>query len=280
MGRSPRIEYYGAIYHIIQRGNNKAFIFQDDGDKVNLIKILSEVRELFDFHLLGFVIMDNHYHFIIKTHNIPISKVMHRINTRYAKYYNWRHNRSGSPFEGRYKGILVQNQSYLLGLTRYIHNNPVYAGICSSMDEYKWSSDMFYRMNLNNLVDIDVLLDIFSSDRILAMEKYRELMIDFKEEYTELKFQFEDGEIIGTEEFKESINSEKTEEKTISLNNILKSVCPTELDYRLIKEGSRKRYLTKYKYEYISEAMKQGYTIVEISKNTGITTAAIRNILQ
>ncbi len=279
MGRRPRIEYYGAIYHIIHRGNNKAFIFEENEEKVELLKIISEVKEIFDFYLLAYVIMDNHYHFIIKTHNIPISQIMHRINTRYAKYYNRKKERTGSPFEGRYRSILVQNESYLIRLIRYIHNNPVYANICSYMINYKWSSDIFYRMNLDNLVNIEELLDSFSSDRLQAIKKYKELMEEPPEDYKTLNEEFEQVEIIGKEEFKKSLNEENKSQGYISLDDILKSVCKIESDYTLIKEGSRKRYLLKYKYEYASKALNHGYTTEEISKNINITGGAIRKIL-
>ena len=89
MGRKPRVEYYGAIYHIIQRGNNKKPIFKDERHKNFLLKILSETKEIYDFKIFAYVIMDNHYHFLIRTFNIPISKIMHLINTRYGKYYNY-----------------------------------------------------------------------------------------------------------------------------------------------------------------------------------------------
>ena len=279
MGRRPRIEYYGAIYHIIHRGNNKAFIFEGDEDKIELLKIMGEVKEMFDFYLLAYAIMDNHYHFVIKTHNIAISRIMHRINTRYAKYYNRKKERTGSPFKGRYRSILVQNESYLIGLIRYIHNNPVYASICNSMTQYKWSSDVFYRMNVGNLINIEELLEMLSIDRLQAIKKYEELMDQPLEDYKILKEEFEQVEFIGNEEFKKALNKENKLQKIISLDDILKSVCKTISDYKLIKEGSRKRYLVKYKQEYACEALSHGYTTEEISKNINITGGAIRKIL-
>ncbi|CAK7062757.1 transposase [Tissierella sp.] len=279
MGRKPRIEYYGAIYHIIHRGNNKAFIFEENEDKIELLKIIGEIKEIFDFYLLAYTIMDNHYHFVIKTHNISISRIMHRINTRYAKYYNKKKGRTGSPFEGRYRSILVQNESYLIRLIRYIHNNPVYASICNSMTKYKWSSDVFYRMNVGNLINIEELLEMFSVDRLQAIKKYEELMDEPPEDYKMLKEEFEQAEFIGNGEFKEALNKENKFQKTISLDDILKSVCKIGSDYELIKEGSRKRYLVKYKQEYAYEALRHGYTTDEISKNINITGGAIRKIL-
>lgn len=279
MGRKPRIEYYGALYHIIHRGNNKSFIFEEDEEKMFLLKILGEVKEIFDFSLLAYVIMDNHYHFIIKTHNIPISQIMHMINTRYARYYNSKRERSGSPFESRYRGIIVQNQSYLLRLVKYIHNNPVYADISKNMANYKWSSDVFYRMNIANLVNIEELLEMFSMDRQKAIIKYKQLMEGPPDDHETVYKELEEEKIIGTDDFKESLNKKSEDKKSIHLDEILKSICPTDLDYELIKKGSRKRYLIQYKYEYANEGINQGYTMLEIGKNISISSAAIIKIL-
>ena len=276
MGRSPRIEYYGAIYHIIHRGNNKSFIFELEDDKMYLLQILSEVKELFDFTLLAYVIMDNHYHLLIKTHNIPISRIMHRINTRYAKHYNKKYERSGSPFEDRYRGLLVENESYLIRLIKYIHNNPVHANICSSMNEYKWSSDVFYRMNLDNIVNIYELLNIFSEDRSSAIERYQEVMKK-EEELAGLRDEFEAVEIIGREEFREKIKLEIRGSKH-SLDDILRIACPKEADYKLIRSGSRKRYLTQFKQKYIKMSIEEGYTTAEIAESLNMTSSAINNL--
>lgn len=282
MVRSPRIEYYGAIYHIIHRGNTKAFIFEDNQDKVFLLQILFEVKEIFDFVILSYVIMDNHYHFLIKTYNIPISKIMHRINTRYAKYYNKRYERTGSPFEGRYRGILVENESYLICLTRYIHNNPVDANICNHMSSYNWSSDIFYRMNLDSLVNINELLDIFSEDRVRAIKRYKEVMDQVEDDST-LKEKFEDRNIIGTKKFEESINSKYNESKggkRTSLDDILRQECPRLEDYNLIREGSRKRYLTNFKCQYIKKAIDQGYSTGEIAESLNISVSGVNNLIK
>lgn len=280
MGSPKRIEFYGAIYHIIHRGNNKGFIFEDSEEKMELLKIIGEVKEIFDFQLIAYVIMGNHYHLVIRTFNIPISQIMHRINTRYAKYYNRRKERTGSPFEGRYKSILVQNQSYFLELVRYIHNNPVYANISTSMCRYQWSSDVFYRMNIGNLIYIDELLESLSSDRQKAIEKYKEFMNRTPEAYERVKGELEEEDIIGSEDFKESFMDDDRIERAKILNKILQSTCPGQVEYNLIKKGSRQRYLIKYKKDYAEEALSQGYSMVDIAENISVTPWAIRKILQ
>lgn len=281
MGRRKRIEYYGAMYHIIHRGNNEDFIFRDNEEKIELLKIVGDVKEEFDFKLYAYVIMDNHYHFVIRTFNIPISEIMHRINTRYAKYYNWRKDRTGSPFEGRYRALPIQNHCYLLRLVKYIHDNPVEAKIIKDMSEYQWSSDIFYRMNIGNIVDIDELLGGLSEDRDEAIKRYVDFM-DLKDtDDKDLKKEFEEEDIIGDNEFKESFIDKESDinEKEIFLDEILKLVCPSLVDYELIKQGSRKRYLMSLKQKYANKALSYGYNLVEISDNINISHSALRKIL-
>lgn len=270
-----RIEYYGAYYHIIQRGVKKDYIFEEDVDKSHLLEIIAEAKELYDFKILAYAIMGNHYHFFVQTLNIPISKIMHQINTRYAMYYNKKYEKTGHVFEGRYKGILVQDDSYFVTLIKYIHNNPVVAGICDSMEEYKWSSDIFYRRNMDNIVDIDDFLNILSTDRLRAIEKYIELMEEKDIDQGILMDLYENNDIIGTEGF---IKRVKGEEESLSLDKILEKVCPSSEEFNLIKSGSRLRYLTKYKKEYIDLARKEGYTYNKIGENIGISSQSIRKL--
>jgi REP element-mobilizing transposase RayT len=277
MGRGLRIEYYGAIYHIIQRGNNRKPIFKDEKDKEYLLELFSEAKEIYGFKIFAYVIMDNHYHFLIQTFNVPISKIMHTINTRYAKYYNYKMDRRGPVFEGRYKGILVQDDSYFLTLLRYIHNNPVFAKICSSMEGYKWSSDPFYRVNMEGVVDIGQILDILSLNRIEAIKKYVELMEEESLDYETMKNIYEETTMIGTERFKKSII--EIEDKKSNLDEILRRVCPSQVEFELIKSGSRKRYLTKYKKRYAELCKKEGYTYSEIGANIGVSGTSVGSML-
>lgn len=274
MARKPRIEYYGAIYHIIQRGNNKNYIFNKTHEKIELLNIIGEAKELFDFYLLAYCIMDNHYHLVIKTHNIPISKIMHRINSFYAKYYNYANKRSGSPFGSRYKSIIVDNEYYLFNLINYIHNNPVYKNIVDAMTEYKWSSDVFFRMNMEGLVDIDYTLDILSQNRDIAIKNYIELMDVYNDDYETLKQEFEELSSIDSEE---NENNHKEREK--ELDRILKDVCNNNFDYELIKSGSRKSYLIEYKHKYIEESIQLGFSLKEIGEFISISERSVRRYL-
>lgn len=278
MGRKARIEYYGAIYYIIQRGNNGESIFKSEKEKIYLLELVSEAKEIFDFKIFSYVIMDNEYEFLIRTLNIPISKIIHRINTKYAMFYNNNRKRTGSVFKNRYKTILVQDETYLLTLIKNMHNNPVDTKLCNRMDEYKWSSDMFYRVNMENMVDIDELLDMISLNRIEAIKAYIDLMEKETIVNNSLKGSFKNKDVIGSDEFKDFLKI--AEYKPIDLDTLLEKACPRLEEFQYIKEGSRKRYLTEYKKRYISLARKEGYNYREIGENINVTASSVRNILK
>ena len=134
MGRGPRIEYAGAIYHVIQRGNNREYIFEEHRWKKNLLQEIIKSIEVDEMELFAFVIMGNHYHLALRTEQTPLSKIMHRINSNFSRYYNRDRSRTGSVFEGRYKAFPIENENYLLSVIRYIHRNP------QNYLDYDWSS--------------------------------------------------------------------------------------------------------------------------------------------
>ncbi|GBE05854.1 chromosomal replication initiation protein [bacterium BMS3Abin10] len=144
MARPLRIEYDGALYHITSRGNEKKPIYRKDGDCRKFLKILSELPARYQVVIHGYVLMENHYHLLIETPKGNITRVMHYLNTAYTVYFNKKHQRVGHLFQGRYKGLLIEKERYLLSVSRYIHLNPVRALIVKRPEEYKWSSYLDY----------------------------------------------------------------------------------------------------------------------------------------
>lgn len=274
MGRKPRFEYPGGVYHLIQRGNNRDFIFKGAEQKVQLLNLLLDNSKLMEFDVFGYVIMDNHYHLIIKLGNIPLSKIMHKINNTFSRNYNKEKNRTGHVFENRYKSILVVDDRYLLSLLRYIHNNPVLANVCDKVQDYYWSSDQYYRNNIANYINVDFILSIFSSDRLTAINAYVKFMDENVKENVAV---FEQLESVG------QANLEKIDEyfcvKKRPFHEILKDVTKNEKIYQEIKRGSRKRALTKYKKQYIEACVNEKYTLVEIGRSIQISDAAVYQIL-
>lgn len=277
MGRKPRVEFQGATYHVIKRGNNRDYIFQTRQDKEDFLECLETANEEDVFNLLGYVIMDNHYHLIIETKEVPLNKIMQKINNTYSKNYNKRHNRRDHVFGGRYKSILVNDDKYLLSLLRYIHGNPVRAKILHNMADYGWSSDQFYRNNIKKQVHIDKILKMFSENRIVALVEYKNFM-EQQEDKIKPKDFYEAGAVIGEEEEK-SNNHLGSGQYNESLDEILRRVVTNEEAFQLIKSGSRQRCLSADKISYVKAAVEQGYTFKEIGKNIAISAVAANKML-
>ena len=144
MVRPLRIEYPGAFYHVTCRGNKRKTIFRDNSDRYTFLNMLAASLETFTVSLHGYVLMDNHFHLIIETHEANRGKLMQRFNTAYTVYYNRHHNRNGHLYQGRYKAILIDADQYLLELSRYVHLNPVrireYSRFPNDEKKQSWNS--------------------------------------------------------------------------------------------------------------------------------------------
>jgi REP element-mobilizing transposase RayT len=150
MPRGKRVKSSTGIYHIMVRGNNKEWVFQDEQDKGKLYNLIKEVKDKFPFKIYAYCIMNSHYHLLAKEEEIPLNEIMKLINQRYASYYNKNRNKIGHVFQDRYKSEPVEDNVYFLGLIRYIHLNPVEAMIVQDPYQYKWCSykEYFYETPL------------------------------------------------------------------------------------------------------------------------------------
>ncbi len=191
MGREPRIEIAGIPYHLIIRGNNRGTIFLDENCFIRYIELLRGYKIRLKYKLYCYCLMPNHIHLILEaSEKAPISKIMQCINTCYAHYFNKKFKRTGHVLQGRYKSIIIKDNEYLLHLSRYIHMNPVKAGLCKRAEDYKYSSarDYLQGNKADDLVDTDFILSILSDD-IKTVEKiYKDFLNDGYELYTERKF--------------------------------------------------------------------------------------------
>lgn len=275
MGRKPRVEFKGGVYHIVQRGNNREYIFRKKDDKKLLLDLFEKYSEVFFYEILGYAVMDNHYHVVLRTKGEVLSKAMHRINMDFAKTYNREKKRTGHVYEKRYKGILVKDDTYLLSLLRYVHQNPVKAKMCRRVGDYKWSSDFLYRNNKEEgCVNIDFILDMFSKDRKKAIVEYSKFM---DEETFERSEEFEDIKIIGDRVPFEKVSYDNKPKE--SLDDILRQITFDEADYKLIKKASRKRSLTGLKIRYIEECLRRNYSMEDIGNNIGISQSAVSQLM-
>ncbi len=187
MARALRIEYEGAFYHITARGNERKRIFFSKADYEKFKDYLSIAQDKYGYLLHCYMLMTNHYHLIMETPNANMSKVMHYVNGSYTGYLNRRRKRSGHLFQGRYKAILVDVDSYLLELSRYVHLNPVRAKRVSTPEDYPYSSYGSYisSRKKDGLVHNDVILGMLSKKRSIAIKSYKDFVekaIEEKEE--------------------------------------------------------------------------------------------------
>ena len=144
MARPLRIEYPGAFYHVTSRGNEQKDIFKSDVDREKFLSYLVSAGERYGAVFHAYCLMTNHYHLMLETPLGNLSLIMKHINSSYTKYFNTKHKRVGHLLQGRYKAILVQADAYAAELSRYIHLNPVRAGMVKSPEDYRWTSYRFY----------------------------------------------------------------------------------------------------------------------------------------
>lgn len=148
MARSLRIEYPNAWYHVMNRGRRGESIFTETSDNELFIALLQETSEMFDLRVSAYCLMSNHYHLLVQTPSANLSRAMRHINGVYTQRFNRSKKTDGQLFRGRYKSVLVEEDSHLLEVLRYIHRNPVRAKMCKSVYDYRWSSHRGYISNV------------------------------------------------------------------------------------------------------------------------------------
>ncbi|MBI4657161.1 MAG: transposase [Elusimicrobia bacterium] len=206
MSTPPRIAYPGAHYHIIVRGNNKSEIFIDERDKTQYIDILKYKIEKFQLKIYGYVLMPNHIHLFLETQLPNISEAMHRLNLDYTLYFNKRHKRSGHLFGSRFKSRLIQKDKYFLALLRYIHLNPVKAGLVNKPEDYQWSSHKAYLSEKSDVVEnIQDTLILFNTTPEKAKTAYVEFINNGIPSAEWKIFNKERNGILGDSMFKKSV---------------------------------------------------------------------------
>jgi REP element-mobilizing transposase RayT len=144
MPRPPRIEAPDALYHVTARGVQKSAIVRDDHDRVRWFDYLKEAVSRHGLELYAFALMDNHFHLFLSTPRANLSEAMQYLNGSYAAYFNARHERKGHLFENRYRAILIESQGHYVEVSRYVHLNPVRAGLVKRPEDYAWSSYIGY----------------------------------------------------------------------------------------------------------------------------------------
>jgi putative transposase len=180
MTRPLRLQFPGALYHVTSRGNRRSLIYRDDADRTAWLEVLALVCDRHHCIVHSFCMMSNHFHLMIETVEPNLSQAMRQLNGMYSQYFNQRHHTVGHLFQGRYKAILVQKESYLLELSRYIVLNPLRAGMVTSLHAWPWSSYQYYVSDrpAPGWLERDWVLSQFGNSRTAAMEAYNDFVMD------------------------------------------------------------------------------------------------------
>lgn len=231
------------------RGINQQDIFEDDEDRHRFVETLARFKKETDFEIYAYCLMNNHIHLLVREKEVEISKILKKIGTSYVYYFNWKYERNGHLFQDRYKSEIVENDEYLCAVIRYIHQNPVKAGI-STLEEYKWSSYNNY-INKFGIVDTQFFLGILAEEKNEAIKRY----IRYMKEPNEDKCLEVDNQI--------KLTDEKARERIKQIGNLISISDIQKLDIE-----SRNKILREAKEI-------EGISVLQISRITGVNRTAV-----
>lgn len=229
MPRTARVQFEGATYHILNRGNNRESIFINEADYLLYLQLLERYCEEFNVLLYAYVLMPNHLHLLLETPSGSIVDFMRSLNTCYTMRFNRKNGRIGHVFQGRYKSFIVDKDNYLLELSRYIHLNPVRAGIVKDPKDYRWSSYRDYVGESDGIVRKEFILSQFSPNEKKSFSAYNTFVMaaiesgDLRGDFVIRKQQF-----VGSEDFVERIigpDTRKPCSTKVSIHDVIQAIC-------------------------------------------------------
>ncbi|SNT17697.1 REP element-mobilizing transposase RayT [Anaerovirgula multivorans] len=251
MPRKAREKSESGIYHIMLRGINRQTIFEEDEDNRKFLQTLEQYKDKCGYKIYGYCLMGNHAHLLLKIGEEPLEQVMRRICGNYVYWYNWKYQRIGNLFQDRFKSEPVEDDVYLLTAQRYIHQNPVKAGIIKAIEKYKWSSYHEYLGEVK-LVNVDFILKLLSTDKEKAIKRFIEYNNELNNDIC-----------LDINENKRMIDQEARE--------IIRKVCNIDntIELQHFDISIRDRYLKELKEEY-------RLSIRQIERLTGLNRGVVQ----
>lgn len=250
MSRPPRVLSETGLYHIVFRGINRQNLFEEDEDYIKLLEILNDIKSVVGIQIYAYCLMTNHVHlFLEEKESGDIKSIMHKLLTRYVMWYNRKYQRSGSLIGNRYKSEPIEDDTYYLTLMRYIHQNPMKAGMVDKPEKYHWSSYNDYLNLKNGLTDIQFGLSILADDEELALKEFKK----FHESIEETDFTISNTKKLTDEQLKRRIIK------------IAGGIRPEEIALR-----------AKADRDYLLALLRNaGFTIGQLERVTGISRGII-----
>jgi len=317
MPRQPRLDTPGALHHVMGRGIDRTRIFRTDRDREDFLERLSELSMNKDLIVYAWALMPNHYHLLVRTGRQPISRSMRKLLTGYVVNFNIRHKRYGHLFQNRYKSVICEDDPYLLELTRYIHLNPLRAGMVGDLrqlGQYRWAGHSAIMGRLKrNWQETGMILAYFGKGR-KAIEKYEQYVgegisggkrpdlvggglirslggwsqvLSFRRKGMKIT---SDERILGGEEFIRRLLAEadRREKETLrlfyrvpDLSGLAAVLVKEEgVEEQELRSGIRKREVVKARRLFCQLAVgKMGYPGAEVARFLGVTTSAVNRLV-
>ena len=282
MARAPRIHQPGALYHVMLRGNNRAEIFFDDKDRHLFEALLADLVRRYNCRVHAYVFMNNHIHLAIQIATVSLSVIMQSLSLRYTRWINKRYLRVGHVFQGRYRAILVDADSYLLELTRYIHLNPIRANMIEELENYRWSSYRVYVAKVNvEWVTTKPVLSLFSQSLNQAVQSYKGFCSDLPDDGMIEKFNKlgVGGEVLGDDHFVDNVNRQAVKQMRpdgpIDIEKLTKAIGHEQgIPINMLRGGSRRRELSAVRKRIYNEYVDSGGSMAKLAEYFGrdITT--------
>ncbi len=245
MSRRARAYSESGIYHIMLRGINRQNIFEDKEDKEKFLQTLNNYKTISGYKLFAYCFMSNHIHLLLKVENENLDLILKRIAGSYVYWYNWKYKRTGHLFQDRFKSEPIENDEYFLTVLRYIHQNPIKAGLCKNIFDYKYSSYKDY-LNGSDLIDTEFCFGIIDEEQFIQFhnEAESERCLDIEEN----NFRLTD------------------EEARFIIQKISK--CKTAIDFQNLNTEKHDKYLKLCR--------EKGISIRQLSRLTGISFNIVR----
>ena len=247
MARKPRAKSESGIYHIMLRGINKQQVFFDDDDCKMFLDVLSRTKAVCGFELYAYCLMSNHVHLLIKEGEEPIEKIFKRFGDSFIYWYNLKYDRIGGIFQGRFNSVPINNDEHFISALRYIHQNPIKAGIVNNCSDYEFSSYNSYFMS-NTFVNTGFALEIIGVNEFARIHK--ELTNDSHLDITE----------------ESALRLSDTQAKRIIEELTL---CASPEEFRRIPKDKQ--------VEYIREFHREGIAMRQIMRLTGVSQRIAQN---
>ncbi|NOQ87443.1 MAG: addiction module toxin RelE [Gammaproteobacteria bacterium] len=270
MARPLRIEFAGALYHVTARGNAQGDIYLTDKDREKYLSLLQNTCNRYNWYCHAYCLMSNHYHLLIEAREASLSKGMKYLNGSYSQFFNYHNKRVGHLLQGRYKAILVQKESYLLELARYIVLNPVRARMVRTAQDWPWSSfraTAGYTLR-EPCLTTDWILAAFAKTKKQARQRYREFVREGKNQpspWESLKNQI----YLGNDAFVEDMQCKLDPEQSLKDIPSIQKQAPIKPLFYFEKRFNNRNEAMFRAY------MTGAYTLIEVGEWFGVSYATV-----